>query len=492
LIIAVSFLATGTVYAATMPKRQSLRKPLITAEQKNRDRLASTAALLKLRRDLINGRYLAERFDDYATTIRSTVNPDLDAYVIAVGGTGPNISAPLLDTFFTKAYFIDVIEFSVDKLKKWHEPINWELYNVTSKNAYFTYKRYVGWIDTNTFEKNPEERFIMELKAMGVNREDVKIDVDDKGRPVVEFKLPGDNKTRKIVFIHQDLFNLDEELHSELKGKLDAYHQKGVLSVTNSYGKYLSSISEWIKPEGFLILNNYDKDEQFEDPELYINNQFVHYLHKMESSLLSTLNYGWKMSLYRKVQSSAEETIPPLKQKHSVASKDTILNSEGEAFDNIWTRMAKQKLRQGVQDPRHYLKDTEEKELVQAYGQMSLEELSDVLVDLIKSGTIEISTKVLSAESPLLAFIDSLSKDYNESIIYFNQPIKRIKTIKENIRLSKNKGDFNNKKKRLNKQLLNNYRYKAFLRELTDRWQKPKEDFSILLGIIRGQSNASL
>jgi len=138
------------------------------------------------------------------------------------------------------------------------------------------------------------------------------------------------------------------------------------------------------------------------------------------------------------------------------------------------------------------LKDTEEKELVQAYGQMSLEELSDVLVDLIKSGTIEISTKVLSAESPLLAFIDSLSKDYNESIIYFNQPIKRIKTIKENIRLSKNKGDFNNKKKRLNKQLLNNYRYKAFLRELTDRWQKPKEDFSILLGIIRGQSNASL
>ena len=300
LIIAVSFLVTETVYAAAIPKRQSLRKPLITAEQKNRNRLASTAALLKLRRDLTDGRYLAERFDNYATTIRSAVNPDLDTYVIAVGGTGPNISAPLLDTFFTKAYFIDVIEFSVDKLKKWHEPFNWQLYEATSKNAYFTYKRLVGWIDTNTFEKNPEERLIMELKAMGVNREDVKIDVDDKGRPVVEFKLPGDNTTRKIVFIHQDLLNLDEELHSELKGELEAYHQKGVLSVTNSYGKYLSSISEWIKPEGFLILNNYDKDEQFEDPEPYINNKFVHYSRKLESLSLG-LKYGWKMSLYRKM-----------------------------------------------------------------------------------------------------------------------------------------------------------------------------------------------
>jgi len=302
LILTVSFLATGIVSAEAAPKRRSLRKPLITAEQKDKNRLVSAAVLLKLRQDLIDKRFLAERFDNYATTIRSSVNLNLDTYVIAVGGTGPNISAPLLDTFFTKAYFIDVIEFSVDKLKKWHEPNNWQLCNASPRDAYFTYKRFTGWIDTNTFEKNPEERLILELKALGVNREDVKIDTDDKDRPVVEFKLPGDNKTRKIVFIHQDLLNLDKGLHSELKGKIDAYHQKGTLKLTNSYSKYVSSISEWIKPGGFLILNNYDTGDQFKDPYPYINKQFMHYSDNLESLFDATFKYGWKMSLYQKVQ----------------------------------------------------------------------------------------------------------------------------------------------------------------------------------------------
>ena len=124
LILAVSFLASGTVYASVMSKKFSLRKPLISAEQKDRGRLVSSLALFNLRQRLIDNHLLAEHFDKYATAFRSTVNPDLDTYVVVVGGTGSNISAPLLQTYFTKAYFIDRIEFSVDKLKKLHKPYN--------------------------------------------------------------------------------------------------------------------------------------------------------------------------------------------------------------------------------------------------------------------------------------------------------------------------------------------------------------------------------
>lgn len=491
LIIAVSFLATGTVYAVAIPKRYSLRKPLIAAEKKDQNRLASTAVLLKLRQDLIDKRFLVEHFDNYATTIRSTVNPRLDTYVVAVGGTGPNISAPLLDTFFTKAYFIDTIEFSVDKLKKWHEPNNWHLYNATSKNAYFGYKRSTGLIGTVTFEENPEERFILELKALGVNREDVKIDTDDKDRPVVEFKLPGDNKIRKIVFIHQDLLNLDKKLHSELKGRIDAYHQKGVLMVTNSYGKYLSSISEWIKPGGFLILNNYDTDSKFKNPYPYISNQFMRYSDKLESlssemEKFLVFKYGWKMSLYRKVQSSTEEMISSLEQKHSLASNETILSSKGESFDDIWEWIHKRKLTQGegIRDPRGLPIHPEEKAFAQAYSKMSLMKgLQDVLVSLIEAGTIEGCKWMLKTEYPLQTFVNSLNTiDYDIIIQRIKIAESRIQNIKINIAKSKIKRDYHKKKKSLDEQLLNSYRYRAFLRELTNRWRKPEEDTS--LGII--------
>ena len=184
-----------------------------------------------------------------------------------------------------------------------------------------------------------------------------------------------------------------------------------------------------------------------------------------------------------------KESSMPLAENPSLASNESILNNKGESFEDIWKKMDKHKLTRGVRDPRYDTKDPEEEELMQDYKQMSLDELQDVLVDLIKSKTMKVSTEVLNSKDPLPAFIESLSKDYDEVILHFNRPIRRIETIKNYIRLSKKERTFYKKGERLNQQLLNNYRYKAFLRELRNRWRKPDKSIN-LLGIIAKPDSA--
>ena len=177
-----------------------------------------------------------------------------------------------------------------------------------------------------------------------------------------------------------------------------------------------------------------------------------------------------------------------LEQKSSLASNETILNSKGESFDDIWEWLREQKLTYGerIYDPRRLSILPGEKEFAEAYAKMSLEDLQDdVLVDLINSGMIEGCGWMLKKRDPLQTFIDSLNTvDYDITIHRIKSAESRVQTSKGDIENSKKRGNYNNKKKKsLNEKLLNSYRYRAFLRELTKRWRKPKEDFS-LLGII--------
>jgi len=205
-----------------------------------------------------------------------------------------------------------------------------------------------------------------------------------------------------------------------------------------------------------------------------------------------------KQLLFKK--KSLLESMSPA-ENSSLASNETMLNSKGESFGDIWEWLRERKLTHGekVRDPRRLPILPEEKEFAEAYAKMSLKDLQDdVLVDLIKAGMVEGCGWMLKKKDPLQTFIDGLNTvDYDITIQRIKSAESRVQTSKGDIENSKKRGNYNNKKKRrLNEKLLNSYKYRAFLRELTNRWRKPtKEDSSIhLLGIISkpGQADTSL
>ena len=174
-------------------------------------------------------------------------------------------------------------------------------------------------------------------------------------------------------------------------------------------------------------------------------------------------------------------------ENSSLASNETILNSKGESFDDIWEWLRERKLTHGerVYDPRKLPILPEEKEFAAAYAKMNRKGFTDVLVELIKAGMIEGCGWMLKKEDPLQIFIDGLNTvDYDMTIHRIKAAGSRVQTSKSYIENSKKRGNYNNKKKKtLSEKLLNSYKYRAFLRELTNRWRKPTKEDSFI-GII--------
>ncbi|MFH1782753.1 MAG: hypothetical protein ABH848_03955 [Candidatus Omnitrophota bacterium] len=164
----------------------------------------------------------------------------------------------------------------------------------------------------------------------------------------------------------------------------------------------------------------------------------------------------------------------------------TILNSNGKTFEDIWNTFKNKGLLEGVSDPMEWPIEPDEKEFAASYEKMSIEELREVFKELISGDKpiIESSEWMLKKEDPLLTFIDTLSipdiesalgKPYIEIKHHFRLAEERCNTIKFN----KKEGIVSDEKeKKYAKLLIDAYRYKAFMREIIKRWDKPEDSES--------------
>jgi len=139
-----------------------------------------------------------------------------------------------------------------------------------------------------------------------------------------------------------------------------------------------------------------------------------------------------------------------------------LVNSNGETFDDVWKRLRQEDFISPIEDPRMFLIDPEEQELADQYSSMSLEELETVLVDLVDRRIISQSS-VLVAESPLRAFIDILSTHQLSLAHHIRDPLGLTRVQKQLIEMA-------GENEESSADILDSYRYKAFMREICIRW----------------------
>lgn len=217
------------------------------------DREPASNALEAAGRVAVENCLLREDLVGYMQLNKVIINPTAKELTVAYGCPGPDISCLLFTTDFTKAYFIDELKVSFDKLKAEYNA--WK--PIEPKSQYFIEKQKGGYSRTETIEKSIEFFLIQELKAIGVKKENIQIDKDKKGRVRLRFNLTGEKKVREVIFIKQDLSDLgsNDELNQELNGEIDGYYEKAPFAAMIDTS-HIWHIAHWIKPGGFLGVNN--------------------------------------------------------------------------------------------------------------------------------------------------------------------------------------------------------------------------------------------
>jgi len=262
---------------------------------------------------IIGNQLMAKPFVEYFEALRETVNPDSRPLTIVYGGNLADISSPWLCTHFTTAYFIDKKAVSIDKLQEHLE--TWVVIQNRSSSGYFAHKSHAGYTTYDDIKaKGVEFWIIQELKAMGVQKEDIEISLDDKNRIRLRFKLPQSDTSREIIFVQQDILELNKnaELNAELSGRVDVYFQKAGVGLPLKYKEYLPFVDGWLKPEGFLMINSYIYADYIMLPKPLVKSFKTVSLEKIEQLAetvrreVRRIRYGWYMTLLQKNPESTQ------------------------------------------------------------------------------------------------------------------------------------------------------------------------------------------
>ena len=234
---------------------------------------------------------LSSRFVRYYEHFRNQVNPKGLNFTIVMGGAGADVSSALLLSDFTLAYFIDQVAVKQQDLirfwEEWNDPVESQSgyfrmksgtgynYPVDSQSNYFHTKFDVGYALSPFYahENRPALGYwvIQELKALGITKEGVRFlkesavlnPATKQPYPFIEFQLPGEQKWRKIVFLHGDLFALGPDIDPILRGQVDLYIEKAVMNLASFWRQRAVQVTGWIKPGGSLIVNPIDLHQAF-------------------------------------------------------------------------------------------------------------------------------------------------------------------------------------------------------------------------------------
>lgn len=259
---------------------------------------------------------LGKEYIDYYDAIGKVTNPNAGEFVVASGGAGADISTVFLKTRFTKAYFLDQVPVRLSRLLKAIQNSD-EITKTWNMNSYVLSKRSNGYSVYDFFKDDIEDYLIAELIWMGVSPDQMRVRTDAKGRLVLEFTLPGDNRTREITFINYDLLDEKQTL-PELNGQLDAYHENALFQLMEEHPNHLQSSFPWLKPSGFILVNPFsaygstDKKIDLNDvispfAQRYSPEDIQGKAASILSSTENKLHYGWEMEIWRTAQSDRTE-----------------------------------------------------------------------------------------------------------------------------------------------------------------------------------------
>ncbi|MBI4981760.1 MAG: methyltransferase domain-containing protein, partial [Candidatus Omnitrophica bacterium] len=249
---------------------------------------------------------------EYWSALRKLVNPDSKELTVVVGAAGPSISDVWFGTHFKKAYFIDTLKVTVRRLNECRD--SWE--GMGFDNSYFKFKYEKGFAHRFEIKKfGIEYWLISELKAMGVKKEDISIDSDEKRRPIIKFRLPGQANLKEIVFIKQNLERKSNLLNTEFQEKADIYYEKASVSLPENYDKYLSIIQSWIKPAGFIMIDgrvggHHRSDNENRGMKMFDSLDFHNFKKLTVNKQIEELSkfvfrernsgYGWELSIWQR------------------------------------------------------------------------------------------------------------------------------------------------------------------------------------------------
>lgn len=218
-------------------------------------------------RPIENG-LLKDAYVSLAMEVKKIVNNKDEDKVAIYGGAGADFSF-LLSTNVNKAYFIEQTPINktllISLLEKWVEleevGVNvLEIDRVAKKYLENKYKR--GYAaSTEDFMLDIEIKILTELKAMGVNLNDIEIALDnDKETLHIKFDwdyLGKSKKTYEIIYIQADIVKPDKYLNRISEDKIDIYYQKAGRSIPVSYKEFLEQITQKLKNGGYLITDDH-------------------------------------------------------------------------------------------------------------------------------------------------------------------------------------------------------------------------------------------
>ncbi|MFH1846136.1 MAG: helix-turn-helix domain-containing protein [Candidatus Omnitrophota bacterium] len=221
---------------------------------------------------LVKAGLLHELYVEHDMAVKEIVNPDNKPLTVVYGGAGADISNFLLSTNAIKAFFVDKVEIDIERIQKLKYE-SWdkleqliEQVKTEEGESYRAYKERFGygitWGETEEEKKDLELLILFELKAIGVNKNSIRIR-NNKGFPEIKFKwtyLNGVQKQYSITFINTAIDEPEKYpklLQDVLKKKIDIYYQRAGNYIASNYEKFLPLIASKLKAGGFLITDDF-------------------------------------------------------------------------------------------------------------------------------------------------------------------------------------------------------------------------------------------
>ncbi|MCK4995112.1 MAG: hypothetical protein KAS13_08740 [Candidatus Omnitrophica bacterium] len=247
------------------------------------DELTNAAENLNLDTRLVKFGLLHPVYVGLLMQIKKSHNPNNEKFTAFNLAGGPSIASFLLATNATNSYFFDHAPFSVDEFNKrintiWDD-IEQEVWedDALHENAsyYLNHQFWNGYNDCFYWDHIDfmEYKIILELKALGVERNSIRADKDKNGNAVIRFywNYYGEKvREYKVTFVKMNLLSNDLSLDriqqsinidGELS-KVKIIFQRAALSLLAKGEKYLPYFMAQLEENGYLILDDWAITEE--------------------------------------------------------------------------------------------------------------------------------------------------------------------------------------------------------------------------------------
>ncbi|MCX5681742.1 MAG: hypothetical protein NT079_05675 [Candidatus Omnitrophica bacterium] len=230
-------------------------------------------------------RLLDVQFVGLDMAIKKQVNPDNKPLKAVYAGAAADISNLLYATNATEMYFLN--EYSLAQkdfelyldLSFWKDDYFW---SECQNSPYMQHKFMMGWSKYDEVDgvNKLAMALLMELRSIGVERQDIKVSKTQDGFLRVNFKwiYPGTTikKDYAITFIGGDVNDLLDEkftpptLTEFLDNGIDVFFMKAGNKIVRGYAHFMSRIGNSMNDGGFCITDDVDNEANEFDLEPYL------------------------------------------------------------------------------------------------------------------------------------------------------------------------------------------------------------------------------